>query len=172
MNIFAIDQDPSKAARQLHDRHVVKMILESAQMLSTCRQAYGDNRDGLLKACFHNHPCNVWLRESHSNYDWLVRHMIGLLREYTYRYNKLHRYENLVVTHFAMKLKGLSDKDLTPFTTAMPGEYKTTDPIQSYRNYYLSKKIQGNFWTNRYPNEMDDWLSTSIQPSQFKKGHE
>lgn len=35
MNIFYLDNDPAKAAKDLVDKHIVKMPLESAQMLST-----------------------------------------------------------------------------------------------------------------------------------------
>ena len=89
MNIFYLDKDPVVAAQMMCDKHVVKMILESAQMLSTAHRVLdGDtyaNKVGLYKMAHKNHPSTIWARSSIENYDWLSGHMQALMKEYTYR---------------------------------------------------------------------------------------
>lgn len=167
MNIFAIDADPVKAAKQMHDKHVNKMIVESAQMLSTVRRHYGDHTSGLYKSCFVKHPCTLWVKQSLSNYLWLCFHFKALCEEYTYRYYKIHKTHNLLVL-LSRELVGIPDIGLTPFATAMPDKYKVNNPIQSYRNYYLGQKIQNKYWTNRTKDELDPWLSSHLSDDQFK----
>ena len=72
MNIFYLDSDPYVAAKMHCDKHVVKMILESAQMLSTAHRVldgdeYADER-GLYKMAHKNHPSTIWVRTSTDNY--------------------------------------------------------------------------------------------------------
>lgn len=98
MNIFVLDKDPVKAARFHNDRHVIKMILESAQLLSTAHVVLDGEKVAaydvpfLLRPTHVNHPCAIWARATGANYDWLYRLLVGLLAEYTRRYGKVHRY--------------------------------------------------------------------------------
>lgn len=89
MNIFATFDCPIKSARYLDNKRVIKMILESAQMLSTAINFYGGKAP--YKSTHINHPCSVWVRESRVNYIWLLRHFIALSQEYTKRYGKIHK---------------------------------------------------------------------------------
>ena len=99
MNIFYLDRHPIKAAQMMCDKHVVKMILESAQILSTAHRVLdGDDyadRYGLYKIAHKNHPSTIWARSGGLNYLWLYDHMRGLMQEYTYRYGKIHATERL-----------------------------------------------------------------------------
>ena len=91
MNIFYLDPHPTVAAQQCCDKHVVKMILESAQMLSTAHRVLDKNDNELLyKEAHKNHPSTKWVRESHLNYQWLYAHFVALGEEYTARYGKIH----------------------------------------------------------------------------------
>lgn len=168
MNMFAIDIDPVKAAIQLHNRHIVKMILESAQMLSTTRIWYGDSNPVLYKSCFEFHPCTIWVRKSLSNYIWLLEHFKVLCQEYTFRYLKIHGSQNLLEAFNAPFPKPFLDFGLTSFAITMPEEFVLKDPIQSYRFYYLNRKISGNFWTKRSREDLDPWLSIHLQDFQFR----
>ena len=168
MNIFIVDKDPYKAAIHLNDKHIVKMIVESAQLLSTTRRYFGDTNPFLYKSCFVNHPCSEWIRESFENYLWLLTHFKALCDEYTYRYLKIHKCLGLL-SYFSNELPTLESKGLTKFALAMPDEYKVDDPVQSYRNYYLGKKIEGKFWTSRTKDDLDSWLTSSLEDFQFKK---
>lgn len=126
MNIFVLDYDPVLAARMLCDQHVVKMIVESAQLLST---ACG----GTLKPTHVNHPCTKWAAALPQNAWWLHRHFHGLLREYTYRYDKIHAY-----THIESMIVPCSHEP-SDFVQCMPEEFKSPSPVVSYRKYYQSK---------------------------------
>ena len=94
MNIFVVDEDPIVSATQLCDKHVVKMIVEGCQMLSTIHRIGGSHviyaPVNLYKASFQNHPCTIWARESSENYMWLADHTRALSFEYTHRYGKIH----------------------------------------------------------------------------------
>ena len=92
MNIFVLDKDPYVAAQMMCDKHVVKMILEGCQMLSTVHSldVIQDNKPTLYKPCFHNHPCTIWAGKSMGNFIWLCELGIELCKEYSYRYEKDH----------------------------------------------------------------------------------
>ena len=90
MNIFYLDKDPFKAAKVQYNKHVVKMILESAQMLCAAHHILGDSADGPYKLAHKNHPSTIWVRENSLHYAWLYKHMIALGLQYTYRYGKTH----------------------------------------------------------------------------------
>lgn len=155
MNIFILDECPVEAARLQCDKHVVKMILETGQMLSTIQRRYGNTADGLYKATHANHPCTVWAGESASNYRWLVAHFYALSDEYTFRYGKIHatwtKLKDLVLDIPA----GMCDSDRTPFAQAMPDEFRQSDAVQAYRAYYRSNKAAIAVWTKR---DKPDWM--------------
>lgn len=151
MNIFYLDRDPKTAACMQCDRHVVKMILESAQLLSTAhREIDGDewaNNQGLYKSTHKNHPSAVWARCSADNYKWLFRHFLALCDEYSYRYGKTH----LTDTKFRNVL-GFSPTNISTiesFTNppqCMPDEYKDSNTVIGYRNYYALDKAPNDWF--------------------------
>lgn len=154
MNIFYLDNDPTTAAKWQCDRHVVKMVLESAQLLSTAhREVDGDSwadEVGLYKRTHKNHPSAVWARASKPQYDWLYEHFIALCNEYSYRYGKTH----LTDTKFRHVLDYAPPSILhTKFEEppqCMPDEYKHESAIQGYRNYYrLDKSVNDWFCYNK-----------------------
>ena len=143
MNIFIVHKDPKTAARQLCDKHVVKMILESAQMLCSAFE----NGKAPYRRAYYNHPCTKWARESKSNYEWLLTHAYQLCEEYFERYGKIHKSLDAIDwcdNHYD-KLN-LPDVGLTPFAQAMPDEYKKEDPVQAYRDYYNGEKSYFAKW--------------------------
>jgi hypothetical protein len=100
MNIFYSDQCPVKCATNLDSKRVVKMVLETCQILMTSLNYYGVSTP--YKATHKNHPCCIWARESSENFEWLMKHFIALLSEYKYRYGKTHacfQYVNFIITH-------------------------------------------------------------------------
>lgn len=92
MNIFFLDRDPELCAKAHYDKHVVKMILEYAQLLSTAHHVLGSdvNPECIYKEAYKNHPCAIWVRQSPRNYYWLVGLWLNLLKEYYFRYGKIH----------------------------------------------------------------------------------
>jgi len=137
MNIFYLDHDPQKAAEYQCNKHVVKMILESAQLLSTTHYVFKSvYLDVLYKPTHINHPCSIWVRQSHQNYNWLYQHYEALCDEYTWRYGKSHKSESL--SSLLKKCPVLENKPSKP-ALAMPDEFKVDCPVESYRNYYRHK---------------------------------
>jgi len=139
MNIFYVDRSASVSARLLADVHVVKMILETAQMLSTAHRLTQESvPEVLYKTTHKNHPSSVWIRDSRNNYAWAYMHFTALSRQYTYRYGKTHlTWQKL--GDILKYIPDLPDKPFTPPPLCMPDEYKVGDTVESYRWYYTSK---------------------------------
>tara|TARA_B110000902_G_scaffold214580_1_gene246632 strand:- start:3038 stop:3517 length:480 start_codon:yes stop_codon:yes gene_type:complete len=139
MNIFYLDKDPQKAAEYQYNKHIVKMILESAQMLCSAHR-YKGNNDVPYKSTHINHPSTKWVRENASHYHWLYNHLMALGREYTKRYNKKH----LTITKCESVLSLLPpEMEFKPFEQppqAMPEVYKEDCSVEAYWNYYLLGK--------------------------------
>jgi hypothetical protein len=189
MNIFYTDYDPEVAARNMVDRHVVKMILETAQLLSTAhrvidgeeyvgqsqsgrkakRWRLSGNADAIMYAATHiNHPSAVWVRENSANYDWLYGHLLALGREYTYRYGRTH----LTIDKLKDILKDApanieQSKVMTKMPSCMDKQYIVSlDPIINYRNYYNYGKTDLLRWSNRPPPK---WIDGTIIVTDGKK---
>jgi hypothetical protein len=185
MNIFYLHSDPKTCAEMHNDKHVVKMILEYAQLLSTAhrvidgtesiglsksgrkqkRYVLPDDRDSVLYSATHlNHPSAKWTRHCEQNYRWLFNMWTCLLEEYTYRYEKHHSAERLL-TYLARPPKNIDmhERYTAPWR-AMPDDYKLsrTTPqytVESYRAYYLGEKVKMSRWTNR---PMPQWFADGI----------
>ena len=154
MNIFYLDKDPVVAAQMHCNKHVVKMILESAQMLSTAHRVldgdeHADNV-GMYKMAHRNHPSTKWVRHSYQNYKWLYTHMIALMQEYTYRYGKHHATERLIkpLGNFPKAFKN-SFKTYTDPPQCMPDYCKNDDTVFAYQNYYILEKSSFATWKRR-----------------------
>jgi len=177
MNIFYLDPDPMQAAIYMVDRHVVKMILESAQLLSTAhrildgeesielsekgrktkRYRLYDAREPILYSATHaNHPSAIWARASVENYNWLVDHFFALMSEYTYRYDKQHKCFGELSYMLQSPPKNLKEYEMTLIPSAMAEEYIiSSDPVQNYRNYYARGKTHLHKWTKR---DKPNWI--------------
>jgi hypothetical protein len=146
MNIFILDLNVKKAAEYHNDKHVVKMILETAQLLCTAHWINGS--EAPYKKTHHNHPSAVWARESMQNYIWLCRLGLALCREFTYRFEKVHKTEQ-VIKWCLKNVPNLPKTGMTDFALAMPVEYKLEDAVESYRVYYNNDKKHLAKWTKR-----------------------
>jgi len=159
MNIFYLNKDPSQAAKEMCDKHVVKMILESAQLLSTAHRVLdGDvyaNKKRLYKMAHKNHPCSKWVCHSYQNYKWLYEHMIALMKEYTHRYGKNHATERLIepLGNFPKAFKN-SFKTFTDPPQCMPDYCKQKDTVLAYQNYYITEKSGFAKWNH---SEIPKW---------------
>lgn len=150
MNIFALDYDPTVAAKYHCDKHVVKMVLETAQMLSTIT-GHG------YKPSFQNHPCTVWARQSTANFLWLHDLGVALGKEYTHRYGKRHKSSFIIAEQWPPPTS-VPQGELTPFALAMPDYCKLEDPVESYREYYKREKYGILCYTRR---PMPEWLASA-----------
>lgn len=182
MNIFALDTNPVVAAQQQCNKHTVKMVLESAQMLSTAHRILDgklqkkpsksgktlvshwvlpDERDDILYKAVHvNHPCTIWTYETSGNYLWHYEHFVALCDEYTYRYGKTHLSDTLLRNRLSQPPNNIPDLPRTPFAVAMgsnPECIIDDDPVLSYRNYYQTKQDRFPMvWTKR---QIPEWFS-------------
>lgn len=148
MNLFVLDNDFDKCAEYHVDRHVGKMLLEATQLLCTTFHINGVTAP--YKPSHNNHPCAVFTRESKENFDWVIQYAFALAKEFIYRYDKVHKSSE--VLGWCMKNKHLltfPKQSLTPFALAMPDQYKTNDPVESYRNYYFFGKGHLAAWKGR-----------------------
>ena len=184
MNIFRLDNDPIIAAQLQCDKHVVKMIVESAQMLSTAHRmldGYVEKRpsksgkrmvnywvhpdksmeDVLYKAVHHGHPSTVWTMESIENYQWHYDHFVALLDEYTYRYGKEHGTAKLKDI-LATPPSNIPTIEETPFKLAMadhPDCIALGDPVKAYRAFYQTKQDRFKMsWTKR---SIPEWFQVA-----------
>ena len=139
MNIFYLDESPVIAAKVQYNKHVVKMILESAQMLCTAHHVLGSNVDIPYKLSHKNHPSAIWVRENSIHYDWLYFHMQALGFEYTKRYGK----EHMSITkcrHLHVHPENIPHEPFMQPPQCMPDEYKDKCSIKAYWNYYIGEK--------------------------------
>lgn len=147
MNIFVLDRDIRKCARYHADKHVVKMILESAQML--CTVLWKEGIEAPYKMTHVKHPCTLWAGESLGNWNWLRRLALALNDEYRYRFEKNVDHGSAVVVR-GLPQPPLDDIGLTEFAQAMPEEYKVPgDPVAAYRRFYIGEKSVFAGWTRR-----------------------
>ena len=156
MNIFVLDTDPTIAAQMQCDKHVVKMPLECAQMLSTVHRHYGSDDFQLYKSTHKHHPCTLWAATSRANYAWLFDHFRALNDEYKYRYGNTHLSWFKLQAVLAEPPAQMRDDDLTPFAQAMPDEYKHDDAVVAYRAYYINEKANLLTYTKR---DQPIWLT-------------
>lgn len=143
MNIFYLDKDPKLAAIYQYNKHVVKMILESAQMLCTAHHCYGSAEQKAnvpYKQAHLNHPSTIWARQSKSTYMWLYEHMMALGTEYYVRYGKTHLTITKCKEFLATPPKYIQGDEWSQPPQAMPDEYKHKDSIIAYWQYYINDK--------------------------------
>jgi len=189
MNIFVLDSSPVLAAQYQCDKHVVKMIVESAQMLSTAHRLLdgkmslvdklsaktGKIRKSkvwqladkqldstLYRVCHQNHPCTLWTIESMANYIWHYEHFCALCDEYTYRYSKKHMTDAKLRFILDAAPQNIPDIPQTQFRLAMKSQpqcINPDDPIASYRAFYQTK--QGRFTMKWSKRNKPDWFTVA-----------
>jgi hypothetical protein len=159
MNIFLLDTDTRKCAQYHCDKHVVKMILETAQLLCGVHHMTDQVTDQVpYKLSHKNHPCAIWSRESLSNYLYLCDLGLELCKEYTYRYGKRHKSQDVIEWCITNK-PNICDKEFTEPARAMPNEYKVDSVVESYRNYYIGEKSKIAVWKNR---DIPEWFKMEL----------
>lgn len=183
MNLFILDESPVVSAQLQCDKHVVKMIVESAQMLSTAHRlldgsmqlrpsksgkrkvkyfALNDDREAVMYKNVHEgHPCTVWTMETVSNYDWHYKHFIALCDEYKYRYGKVHSTDTLLRHYLRWPPTNIPSGPLTKQPLAMKSnpECMFDDVVKSYRAFYQTKQDRFKMvWTKR---EVPPWFESA-----------
>tara|TARA_R110002096_G_scaffold323861_1_gene517997 strand:+ start:77 stop:574 length:498 start_codon:yes stop_codon:yes gene_type:complete len=154
MNIFHLSRCPIQSAQMQCDTHVVKMILETAQLLSTAHHVLdGDAAiGGIYKKTHMNHPSAIWARETSGNYRWLYCHFVALCDEYTHRYGKTHLTQTKLKDILYYLPTSIKHGDQTPIAQCMPDDYKVdSDPVTAYRSYYIGAKSDIANWNKARP---------------------
>jgi len=193
MNIFFLHRDPEQAAKEHVDKHVVKMIVEYAQLLSTAHRMldgieYTDyskngrkikryrlenpNKEKVIyKACHYNHPSAVWVRENRLHYQWLYRLFKKLGHEYTHRYGKVHSTNlllNQLLEDSPTNIPVIDWKDPPPAMKHYPDCIVPGDSLQSYKNYYIVAKAYFAKWSKR---ETPKWFTEGLEQMQTPVGY-
>lgn len=184
MNVFILDKDPVMSARLQCDKHIVKMIVESAQMLSTSHRMLDGSlerrpsksgksivkywrmpdwrENTLYKAVHMHHPCTVWTMKSNNNYNWHWVHFAALCDEYKYRYEKVHATDKLLRDVLKALPKNIPVGPLTSQPLAMKSNPECMDPnnvVESYRKFYQTKQHRFKMaWTKR---EVPEWFEVA-----------
>ncbi|EPT8451495.1 pyrimidine dimer DNA glycosylase/endonuclease V [Vibrio fluvialis] len=154
MNIFILDDDIKLCAQYHCDQHVVKMILESVQLLCTALNKKGFETP--YKSTHLKHPCVLWVEESYDNFLWLTELVRELNTEYKFRYDKSVDHKSMAVLELIQQ-HTYPSIGLTEFAQAMPDEYKIRgDAVSAYRRFYLAEKMVFARWTKR---ELPAWLT-------------
>jgi hypothetical protein len=174
MNIFYLDDNPVVCAQYHLDKHVTKMCVEYAQLMSTAHRIVDGERwegrtangrkiarwfhpdpefnENLYLACHVNHPSAQWVRQSKENYNWLYKMWTSLCKEYTYRYNRIHESQRKLEAFLMESPIQIKDVPFTQPTPAM-GQFSQcivkNDSLTSYRNYYFEAKRGFAKWTGR-----------------------
>lgn len=152
MNIFAIEENLAKSAKSLDNLRVVKMIVESCQILSTAMIENGMSAP--YKPTHKNHPCTKWATHSYGNFADLAIHAESLLEEYTERFHKIHKCESVLGEIMSnVDSSKFATRGKTPIPLCMPEEFKSNDTVASYRRYFASKP------NIRYPSDkVPNWF--------------
>jgi hypothetical protein len=167
MNIFVLDYDSEKAAKYHPDRHIVKMPLEAVQLLCSAHTRLGNDAPYNISKGHLSHPCALWVQESADNYVWLLNFARALFKEYTHRYKKRHKSED-VLDWCAENIPNLPQKGLTPFAQAMPEECKNPDVIRAYRKYFIDYKWNPKSFNFKRADFTPDWYAEGIKTSPQK----
>ena len=176
MNIFVLSWILQQCAKYHCDKHVIKQILETTQLLSTCHHVTNEAQakiwveQGLIyRKTHYNHPCSIWLRECQENYIWLCHFGIALCKEYAYRYDKKtddHKcYAKLIFLIHNVPPLPTNGGVITLPKLAMPDAYKTNDPVLSYRMYYLNDKERMLVWRKRGP---PSWVPKPLRKTHYQ----
>ena len=158
MNVFVVNECPKISGHALLDKHVIKMPLETAQLLCTVARKRGF--EAPYKSTHANHPATLWLGQSSSNWNWLCEHGLAMSEEYTYRYGKVHKCQAIIQMMKDRTLEIWGDNapytEHTPFVQCMPDEFKRENPIEGYQAYYMGAKSEIAKW--KIPSTKPDWF--------------
>ena len=198
MNIFALSKCPQESARQMIDKHVIKMPTETCQMLHTnilymqyvhthgkepqlkdLKAFHQEIGSELMKPAMLNHPSTIWARQSHANFDWLYQHGIALCEEYTYRYEKEHgseaRIKNTPFSNHLQLMRVQYDIGLTPVTIAMDDMYRIENTFDDEWEFviqsYRHYYLEGKWrFAEWRKNRRPDWFPANHFAKKYNIG--
>lgn len=171
MNIFFLHLRQRTCARYHADKHVIKMILETCQLL--CSAHHMSNTSNMpslyeppYKLTHKNHPCAIWTRQSVGNYEWLAKLGLELCYEYTYRYGKIHK-SQAYIEDLSKNIPNIPDLGFTePYRVGnlnndlKQKKYKSHfHVVLHYRKYYIESKKHLHSWKGKLAGRPDPhWI--------------
>ena len=157
MNIFFLDKTPEKSAEYLCDKHVPKMLLESAQMLSTALHSHTMGiSTGIYKEAYPNHPMTKWVGFNQDNFNWALENAMWIDEEYKTRFKKQHKSGKVIQCIIDNDYyKDIPDGFFSEPPQCMPDEYKDKDYVSAYRKYYQGAKSYFAKW--KKGRQQPDW---------------
>ena len=187
MNLFYLDRQAAECARQHCDKHVVKMIIEYAQLLSAAHRILDGVQSEIIQnnrrkqvwtlptdapfyvASHVKHPDAIWCRATAPNYRFLVTLFTHLCDEYTHRYGRVHATDTKLRQHLAQFPQNIPAGAFTEPPQCMPDEYKAPDVVTAYQNLYVGSKARFAKWTNRQPPSWFIQRTANYDPSHFER---
>ena len=170
MNIFILSLIQREIAEFMMDKHVSKILLEAVQMLCSAKRILDPEDEKtnqkIYRLAHKNHPVTIWCRKSKANFIWTLDLIEELHKEWRYRYNhpetKQHKsyLMSLILKENIPEDDKFEEYGLTPFALAMPDKYKSEDPVEAYRNYYMSEEKQRIATWKKRRNRPDWYLFT------------
>jgi hypothetical protein len=170
MNLFILSLLQKEIASFMMDKHVSKILLEAVQMLCTAKRVLDlddETNERIYKLAHKNHPVTIWCRKSRENFLWVIDLVEELHNEWRFRYGhpetKFHKayLVSLILKENVPSVDKFEESGLTPFALAMPEQYKTNDPVVSYRNYYMSDEKQ-RIATWKKKREQPEWYRRTL----------
>ena len=161
MNIFYLDKNLKRCSQYMIDKHICKQIIETAQLLCAAIIIL-DKKETPYKLTHQNHPCAKWVRESKQNFKWLCLLGLEMCKEYSFRYNKIHKTQQVIKWCLNNVPINITNNKFSDPPLCMNEVYKNNfDKIGSYRIYYINEKQFNKSgknmfkWTNR---EKPNWI--------------
>ncbi|MDE1905770.1 MAG: hypothetical protein KGH75_04895 [Rhodospirillales bacterium] len=164
MNLFPLSKDLDKTAKYHVDKHVSKMITEAAQVISTVAWQHKKSKSNwtFYKPTHQNHPITKWVAQDKHNWEWVIRYMYSLQKEWQYRYDHTRSHASIEAIK-ALRCPNLPENSLLDFYQAMPNEFRCDDSIKAYRRFYALGKFHLWQWTNRTrPKWIEKYLRSTL----------
>ena len=170
MNLFILSLIQREIAQAMMDKHISKILLEAVQMLCSAKRVLSpddESNDKLYKMAHKNHPVTIWCRTSKANFVWTLDLVDEMHNEWKYRYQhpESKQHKSYLMAQYLRQHMPSDDSfekvGLTQFALAMPDQYKTADPVESYRNYYMSEEKQ-KIATWKKLREKPEWYKVKV----------
>jgi hypothetical protein len=170
MNLFILSLIQKEIAEYMMDKHISKILLEAVQMLCSAKRILApddESNEKLYKMAHKNHPVTIWCRASKANFVWTLDLVDEMHKEWKYRYGhpETKQHKSYLIAQYLREHmppdESFEKVGLTQFALAMPEQYKTDDPVESYRNYYMSEEKQ-KIATWKKIREKPEWYTVKV----------
>lgn len=174
VNFFYLDKNPSKCAKYYCDKHVLKIPIEIAQILSKIHHVLKTKIDyekiyANSKVVKESLGPYVWSLMSLDNYIWTCDLGLELINEYKFRFGKTSHKTELILFYLKENLPPIKNLGTTPFIMTNKYDmfqYISSNTITNARYNYAEMKCSNDKWTKR---TKPKWFVTLITQIDEKK---